>query len=410
LTHLTPHDGDVRYGSVTWGPDGDALYLTTDANADTLELVRLDLATGELKLVESGDEWNVGGVVIDHDHRRIAYSRNVDGYSDLTVGDLVDETTIDRLPSPDLPPGAYGVGRFGPGGNRLPVTVTGPTRPTNVWLVDVRTGAAERWTDAATAGIPVESFVAPETVHIESFDGREIPALFSVPEGKGPFPVVVDIHGGPESQRRPTFSPVTQYLINAGYAVFEPNVRGSTGYGKAYSRLDDVRKRMDSVRDIHAGLDWLASRPDVDPDRFVAIGASYGGFMVLACLTEEPDRWAAGVDIVGIANFITFLQNTGEWRRSLREAEYGSLSEDREFLAEISPINRIDRIAAPLLVLHGANDPRVPVDEAEQIASEAAKHVPTEKVIFEDEGHGFSKLENRIEAYRRIVDFLEEHL
>ncbi|MFW5937824.1 MAG: alpha/beta hydrolase family protein, partial [Halanaeroarchaeum sp.] len=180
--------------------------------------------------------------------------------------------------------------------------------------------------------------------------------------------------------------------------------------GKAYTHLDDVRNRMDSVRDLRDGVEWLRSREDVDDDRVVAMGGSYGGFMVLAALTEYPDVWAAGVDIVGIANFITFLQNTGDWRRSLREAEYGSLEDDREFLADISPINNIDAIEAPLLVLHGRNDPRVPVGEAEQIAEEAAKHVPVETRIFEDEGHGFTKLENRIEAYRTIVDFLGEYL
>ena len=168
---------------------------------------------------------------------------------------------------------------------------------------------------------------------------------------------------------------------------------------------------MDSVKDIGAALDWLASREVVDPDRIVAKGGSYGGFMVLAALTEYPDRWAAGVDSVGIANFVTFLENTGEWRRELREAEYGSLAEDREFLESISPINNIERIEAPLFVLHGLNDPRVPVGEAEQIAENAREQgVPVEKLIFEDEGHGISKLENRIEAYTRVVEFLDEHV
>jgi len=223
--------------------------------------------------------------------------------------------------------------------------------------------------------------------------------------------VVVDVHGGPESQRRPSFAPVKQYLLAHGYAVFEPNVRGSTGYGRSYTHLDDVERRMDSVADLEAAAEWLADRPDVDADRIVVKGGSYGGFMVLAALTESPDRWAAGVDVVGIANFVTFLENTGSWRRELREAEYGSLEEDREFLESVSPINNVADIAAPLFVLHGANDPRVPVGEAEQIAEEAADQgVPVRKLIFEDEGHGLSKRENRIEAYRDIVDFLEEHV
>jgi len=168
---------------------------------------------------------------------------------------------------------------------------------------------------------------------------------------------------------------------------------------------------MDSVRDIHAGVEWLHGHPAVDRDRVVAMGGSYGGFMVLAALTEYPDRWAAGVDVVGIANFVTFLENTGEWRRELREAEYGSLAADREFLESISPINKAERITAPLFVLHGANDPRVPVGEAEQIAAEVADHgVPVETLVFEDEGHGISKRENRIEAYTHVVDFLDEHV
>ena len=202
-----------------------------------------------------------------------------------------------------------------------------------------------------------------------------------------------------------------QYFLNNGYAVFEPNVRGSSGYGKAYAGLDDVRNRMDSVKDIRAGVEWLHDHPDADNDRIVAYGGSYGGFMVLSSLTEYPDLWAAGIDVVGIANFVTFLENTSDWRRSLREAEYGSLDEDREFLEEISPTNNIEHIDSPLFVLHGENDPRVPVSEAEQIVEDAREQgVPVRELIFPDEGHGFAKLENRIEAYSAVVEFLDEHV
>ncbi|WP_276271035.1 S9 family peptidase [Haloarcula litorea] len=412
-THLTPHEGSVRYTSVSWGPEGEALYLVTDERSDTLDLARLSL-DGELEVVRSDDRWNVDGVSVDRDTGRLAYSRNVDGYTDLTVGELDGPTTIEEFPTPDLPGGLAGGVAWGPDADRFAVSVTGRTVNTNVFVVDTETGESERWTRASTAGIPTESFVEPEVVRFESFDGREIPALFSVPAdagADGDTPVVVDIHGGPESQRRPSFAGLTQYFLSRGYAVFEPNVRGSTGYGKAYTHLDDVEKRMDSVRDVRAGVDWLHDHPAVDPDRIVAMGGSYGGFMVLASLTEYPDLWAAGVDVVGIANFVTFLENTGDWRRELREAEYGSLAEDREFLESISPINRADRISAPLFVLHGANDPRVPVGEAEQIAAEVADSgVPVEKLIFDDEGHGISKRENRIEAYTRVVDFLDDHV
>ncbi|XVH30723.1 S9 family peptidase [Haloferacaceae archaeon DSL9] len=420
-THITPHEGDVRHLSADWGPDGESVYLVTDRETDTLRLERVDLETGAFSVVETerrdhheDDGWNVGGVAIDEESRRVVYTRNVDGYTELTTGELVAADRIDPLPTPELPRGVAGGVRFDGDGDRFSITVTSSTHNTNVYVVECKTGEATRWTHAATAGIPEETFVEPELVHYPSFDGRQIPAYFSVPEsdtGRGELPVVVDIHGGPESQRRPSFSPVTQFLLNHGYAVFEPNVRGSTGYGKEYAGLDDVERRMDSVADIEAAVEWLHDHPSVDPDRIVAMGGSYGGFMVLAALTEYPELWAAGIDIVGIANFVTFLENTGEWRRALREAEYGSLETDREFLESISPTNTIENIRAPLFVLHGANDPRVPVGEAEQIVERAREQgVPVRKLVFEDEGHGFSKLENRIEAYRAIVDFLDEHV
>jgi len=409
-TRLTPDcDGGVRFGSVAWAPNGD-LLVCTDVDSDTLYLARMDAVTGDLETLEDGGDWNVEAVAANHEHGLVAYVRNVDGFSEVTLAD-VSPDGLDPYPRPDLPTGVLGGLSFGPDGDRVAFSLSAATDNSNVHVVDVETGERTKWTRASTAGIPQDTFVKPEIVHYESFDDLEIPALFTVPEsGDAPFPVIVDFHGGPESQRRPFFHSLRQYFVDNGYAVFEPNVRGSTGYGRRFSELDDVEKRMDSVADGAAGVDWLTARDDVDPDGIVAYGGSYGGFMVLASMTEYPDRWAAGVDIVGIANFITFLENTGDWRRSAREAEYGSLADDREFLADISPINNIEKIRAPLLVLHGANDPRVPVGEAEQIAEEAAKHVPVEKLIFEDEGHGFSKLENRIEAYSTVVEFLDEHL
>ena len=412
LRHVTPHDGDVRYGSVEWGPHGEGIYVTTDYGSDTLYLARIDLDTLDVEPVVEAGEWNVEGVTVHRDSGRAVYARNVEGYTRLSVGEL-EGTRIEPLSEPDLPPGVAGGVDFAPDGDRFAVTATGRTHNANVHVVDVETGEAERWTEASMAAIPRETFSEAEVYRFESFDDREIPGFLSLPSDEvadPPYPVVVDVHGGPESQRRPSFSSVTGYFLSEGYAVFEPNVRGSTGYGKAYTRLDDKRQRMDSVADLAAGVEWLAGRDDVDGDRIVAMGGSYGGFMVLAALTEYPDLWAAGVDIVGIANFVTFLENTGSWRRSLREAEYGSLEDAREFLESISPINNVEALDAPLMVLHGANDPRVPVGEAEQIAEEAGEHVPTELLVFEDEGHGFSKLENRIEAYGRIVDFLDEHV
>lgn len=416
LEHLTPHEGDVRYQSASWAPDGEGVYLVTDeGDTDTLYLAYLDLETSDLETVADGNGWNVGGIALDDETGRFVYSRNVEGDTDLTVGEFgPDEPTeFETFAEPDLPGGISGGVSFDPDAERFALSTSGDTVNTNVFVVDIETGEAEQWTSAPTAGIPPETFTDSELVGVESFDGLEVPGFLSLPDDRedGQTPVIVDIHGGPESQRRPSFSSVKQYFLDRGYAYFEPNVRGSSGYGSDYASLDDVEKRMDSVADIEACVEWLRDHPAIDPDRIAAKGGSYGGFMVLAALTEYPDLWAAGIDTVGIANFVTFLENTGDWRRELREAEYGSLAEDREFLEDISPINNVESIEAPLFVLHGENDPRVPVGEAEQIAERAEEQgVPVRKLIFEDEGHGFSKLENRIEAYAAIADFLDEHV
>lgn len=413
LTSLTDHPDDHRYASPSWGPNGRYIYLVTDEDVDTLELARIDTERGDLETVRTGGDWNVDAVAVDDETGRLVYSRNVDGYTEYTIGTLDEEGDIADERAVDLLEGVAGGVSFFPGGDRFATTAHSREMNPNVYVIDCSDGTRSRWTDASTAGIPREVFRSPEVVHFESFDGREIPALFTLPENPDPgeTPVIVDIHGGPESQRRPSFSTVQQYFLDRGYAVFEPNVRGSSGYGRQYTHLDDVENRMDSVADIAAGLDWLEDHEAVDPDRFVAMGGSYGGFMVLASLTEYPDRWAAGIDIVGIANFVTFLENTGDWRRELREAEYGSLDDDREFLESISPINNIERIEAPLFVLHGENDPRVPVGEARQVAQRAEDTgVPVRTLIFDDEGHGFAKLDNRIEAYTAIAEFLDDHV
>jgi len=434
LEHVTPHDGDVRFSGGAFGPDGEAIYCVTDRGVDRLYLARLGLdaalaaedgddLNAALESVVVDEAWNVDGVAVDHDTGRAVYSRNVDGYTELTVGDLAGPEF--RAPQDlDTPRGTAGGVAFGDDAERLALSVSGRTRNTNVHVVDADAdgGGRERWTRASTAGIDPATFVEPDLVGYETFDGRDIPAFLSLPTGVGDdhggrddrdagCPVIVDIHGGPESQRRPSFRALIQYYLANGYAVLEPNVRGSTGYGRSYTRLDDVERRMDSVRDVRAAVDWLREHPAVDPDRIVASGGSYGGFMVLAALTEYPDLWAAGVDIVGIADFTTFLENTGSWRRELREAEYGSLEDDRDFLESVSPLGSIERVEAPLFVLHGENDPRVPVSEARQVAEKAeATGVPVETLFFADEGHGFSKLENRIEAYTEIADFLDDHV
>ncbi len=424
--HVTPHDGHVRYRHPTFGPGGEGIYCVSDANADTKELVRIDLETLDVETVESGDDWSINQFELHADSGRIAVTKNVDGYSHCHVGRLAAATEV-ATTEIEIPPGDFEAGvvhglSFGPDGERLALTASAPDLNHSVFVVEPGdvdehgTPATERWTKPSTGGLQVSEFASPDLVRYETFDDRQIPAYLTLPDGvdtgdEGEVPVVVDIHGGPHHQRRPWFRPIRQFFLEEGYAVFEPNVRGSSGYGREYAALDDVEKRMDSVRDIRAAVDWLADHPSIDANSAVAYGRSYGGFMVLAAITEYPELWTAAVEFVGIANWVTFLENTGDWRRAHREAEYGSLTDDRELLEAISPIHAVDEIQCPLFIQHGENDPRVPVDEARQIADALeSRDVPVETCIFEDEGHHTTKLHNRIEQFERIGEFLDKHV
>jgi len=248
-------------------------------------------------------------------------------------------------------------------------------------------------------------------VVFKSFDGLPIPGLLYVPAGySDPRPAVVKVHGGPEGQARPAFDPVVHYLISRGFAVYEPNVRGSTGYGRKFAALDDGRLRFDAVTDLAHAAKFLREDGRVDADRLSLLGGSYGGFMVLAGLAFHPELWSAGVSICGIANFRTFLEHTGPYRREWRAAEYGDPVKDAEFLDRISPVHHANRIKAPLLVIQGANDPRVPVSEAEQIVDAVSLTGGTaEYLLFNDEGHGIVKLDNRLKAWEAVVRFLENY-
>ena len=407
-TLLTPHEGDARFLGVRVTPDARYAFLATDRDGDFVRLARLDLSGGEIEYFTS-DDWDVEEVELSEDGRWLTVARNVEGYSDFVLFNGRGR----RVPGPEMPRGILGGFEFSPDGDRLAFTLTSPDRNPDVWAVDLPDGEPRRLTRSSTAGIPPRTFRRPEIVRYPSFDRLEIPALFYEPEassGSVPedTPVVVNVHGGPESQSRPLFAPVTQYLLGRGYAVFAPNVRGSTGYGKAYTHLDDVYLRMDSVEDLAHAVHWLRGRGH---QRVAVMGGSYGGFMVLAALTGYPELWTAGVDIVGIANMVTFLENTGSYRRALREPEYGSLKRDRDFLESISPIHKAEKITSPLMVIHGKNDPRVPVGEAEQIVERVRENGGVvEYLLYEDEGHGLAKLKNRLDAYPKIAAFLDEHL
>ena len=412
---LTPEQGEgpARHLAPRWSADRRGLYLLSDRGRQFLAPAYLDLDSTALTFLRD-DEWDAEDLAVSHDGTRLALVTNVDGYSRLELFDVSDGWEARRtLPTPTLPPGVVCETTWARDGARLAFTLDGAGDAPDIYVWDVAAATLWRATRSATGGIPRERFVAPTLVRYPTFDAREVPAFLYLPQD-GPqrdLPVIVYVHGGPESQFRPNFNPVLQYLVACGYAVLAPNVRGSSGYGYHYQSLDDVRLRMDSVADLRAAALWLAASGTADPRRIAVMGGSYGGFMVLSAVTTYPDLWAAGVDIVGIANFVTFLENTGPWRRELREAEYGSLEADRAFLEEISPIRLVDNITAPLFVVHGANDPRVPVGEAEQIvAALRSRGVPVEYQRFADEGHGLIKRANRLVAYPAIARFLDHHL
>jgi dipeptidyl aminopeptidase/acylaminoacyl peptidase len=338
----------------------------------------------------------------------MGWTVNEDGYLRLHLRDLARERAI---PAPPVDGEVTGFDFTDAG--TVAFEFSSASSTTDIWIWDWRAPQLTKATHSTYAGIDPAQFIDPELVHYPSFDGREIPAFLYLPPAYRPgtpVPFVVHVHGGPESQFRPGFIRHFQYLLLHGYGILAPNVRGSSGYGREYMELDNYTKRLDSVKDLKAGADYLIAKGYTAPGMLAVKGGSYGGYMTLAAITEYPSLFSAAVDEVGIANFVSFLENTAEYRRYLREAEYGPLT-DRDFLESISPLNKADRITTPLLVIHGENDPRVPVGEARQIiAALEARSTPVDSLIFPDEGHGASKRPNVIATYRKMVEFLDAHL
>jgi dipeptidyl aminopeptidase/acylaminoacyl peptidase len=411
LILCTPHAGEAEYGIPRWLPDSSGFYFSSNEDNEFVELAFYDMTSGERRWAERPG-WDLEDYFVSWDGRYLVYELNVEGYDELRIKNLA---TGEYVNPPEMPIGQFSTVSMTVDETRMLFAHNGPDHPADLFVWDV--GSREnpkRITYASLAGIPEETFATPELIHYESFDGLMIPAYVYVPGGleEGErAPVIVQAHGGPEVQYQAWFEPTAQYFLDRGYAYVVPNARGSTGYGKWYSRLDDRFNRLDNVADFEYLARWLAEQPWADPARFVIEGQSYGGYSVLACLTEQPDLWAAGVEVCGISNFVTFLENTGPWRQGLRESEYGYLATDREFLEEISPANNADRIKAPFVVIQGANDPRVPQEEAEQIVAAARENgVRVLYLLYEDEGHGLSKLENRLDAWPKVIEFLDEVL
>ncbi|MBT8047735.1 MAG: alpha/beta fold hydrolase [Gammaproteobacteria bacterium] len=402
--------------------EGMGFYYVTDVNGQFQQLAWRSFEEGATPVFITGDiPWHVEGGAISEDRSRAAFTVNENGFSRLYLMDLENNA---YRPVDAVPTGLIGGLEFSPDGTRLGMTLNTAQTPSDSFVLALGKGALEyseltRWTFSEVGGLDTTTFTEPELISYPTFDSdnggpEAIPAWVYRPAGEGPHPVVISIHGGPESQSRPAFSSTYQmWLQKLGAAVVVPNVRGSDGYGKHYMSLDNGFKREDSVKDIGALLDWIATQPDLDQSRVAVFGGSYGGYMVLASAVHFSDRLRAAVDIVGISNFVTFLENTQDYRRDLRRAEYGDERDPamRAHLESISPLNHVDKIAIPMLVVQGQNDPRVPVTEAEQIVTALrGQNVPVWYMNALNEGHGYRKKENRDVYQQATMMFLREHL
>ena len=411
-----PGNEKASAGPMAFAADGKSILIATDAGSEFRRLVRLDLATKNYEDLTKDISWDISDLVVEPESGDVVFVVNENGASRMF-----------RLPAGagprqelKLPLGIVAGVEFSPDGKTLGFTLSRPDAPPDAYSLRLDNGQLTRWTVSEVGGLNPASFVTPTRIRFPSFDGRMIPAYYFKPRREpaagreGKIPAYISIHGGPESQYQPFFSPIIQYYVNElGIAVICPNVRGSAGYGKTYLQLDNAEKREDSVKDIGALLDWIAAQPELDASRIAVAGGSYGGYMTLASLTNFGDRFKAGIDVVGIANFITFLERTAPYRVDLRRAEYGDERDPRmrEVFEKISPLNNAEKIQAALLVIHGRNDPRVPFFEAEQIAAKVrSSNRPVWTVFADNEGHGFAKKDNS--DYQRAVEvlFLKKHL
>ncbi len=406
-----PGGATAAFGALKFAPDGKSVWLATDARGEFRELARLDLATMKYAWLTEDIPWDVEAVEVDPKSGTVAFTVNEDGASSLY---LIEKGKRRRV---ELPLGQVGSLEFSVDSRQLGFTLARPDAPPDAYSLSLADAQLTRWTFSEVGGLNPQKFVTASRIQFPAFDGRKIPAYYFKPRQASkarPAAVLITIHGGPEGQYRPLFNGTDQFYLNElGMAVIHPNVRGSLGYGKTYLKLDNADQREDSVRDIGGLLDWIVTQPELDASRVVVMGASYGGFMVLASLTHFSDRIKAGVDVVGIASFRSFLKNTSPYRQDLRRAEYGDERDPKmqAFFEKIDPLSNVERINSALLVAHGRNDPRVPFSEAEQIArSVEARGRRVWTVYADNEGHGFAKKANRDFLTAVVVLFFSEAL
>jgi dipeptidyl aminopeptidase/acylaminoacyl peptidase len=412
---VLPRDGEAAafYAAMGFAADGKRLFIVTDRFGEFRQPYRYDPATHRFDAMTGDVPWDVSAGDLTRDRSRLAVVTNENGRG---VPRLFDANTLKPLPLP-APAGVnVSTAKLAPDGQALAYAASSATAPSEVRVLDLRSRESSLWAAADTAGVDTSTFQPIEVIEWKSFDGRTISGLIQRPPKKfaGKRPVLIEIHGGPEAQARLGFNGRYNYLVNElGIALIEPNVRGSTGFGKTFHTLDNGRLREDSVKDIGALLDWIAQQPDLDASRVVVQGGSYGGYMANAVAVHYSDRIRGAIPDVGISNFVTFLERTESYRRDLRRNEYGDERDPamREWMEKIAPVNNAQKIKVPMFIVHGRNDPRVPVQEAEQIAATvAANGVPVWTMIAENEGHGFAKKENADFYFYARVLFLEKFL
>jgi dipeptidyl aminopeptidase/acylaminoacyl peptidase len=465
-TLLTEHKDASLFGDVYF-IDNDTIIFANNESREFLNLGRMNVNTKDVRMFNNMN-WDIDATTISDDKTMFAYTLNREGFSELFVGET---KTIQAKSTPIKidTKGVIGGLQFSKDKLRLFFTFNSAKNPTDIWSYNLVNKELKQITKSSKSGIPQNSFVEPELIRYKSFDGKEITAWYYKPrkdphgfnyqlpskrqiaansneeqkkdesnkvkavkpelkeaykkwlekdvsyrieiiEKKG-MPVIVSVHGGPEGQERPTFNPLYQYYLSRGYAVLATNVRGSTGYGKTFASLDNIRLRENSVKDLASAVDWLKTSGGADAKRIAVMGGSYGGYITMAAITLYPDLFAAAVNTVGIVNWETFLKNTSGYRRRQREVEYGFLDKDLEFLRSISPIAKVDKIKTPLFVIHGKNDPRVPYTEAEQVVEALKKRgAIVQYKLYDDEGHGISKLKNRLDLFPQVADFLDKYM
>lgn len=409
---LTP-DEEVAYGFALFSGDGRGVFATNDNGQEFLQLVHIDRASGAMSRIKTGIDWNIEEIAQSPDGRSLAFTTNEAGLSRLH---LMDTSTREVRPVTGVPDGVAAGLKWRSDGRELALSLTAGGAPAEAYSFDIQSGRVERWTESELGGIASSSLSVPSLIRWTSFDHREITGFLYQPPARftGKRPVIINIHGGPEAQFRPAFmGRANYYLQELGVALLMPNVRGSDGYGKTFVGLDNGTKREDSVKDIGALLDWIAAHPQLDASRVLVVGGSYGGYMTLATAVHYPDRIRAAVDVVGISNFNTFLKNTESYRRDLRRAEYGDerIPEMAAFFERIAPLNHASKIKAPLFVIQGGNDPRVPKTESEQMVSTLkAQGTPVWYLMAKDEGHGFAKKSNQDFEFYSTVMFIKKYL